>query len=624
MAEGTRQRLAAILAADAAGYSRLMALDEAATLASLETARAAFRAAIESGRGRVVDMAGDSVLAVFDTAKGAVQAALATQAALDELAGGSEADRRMAFRIGIHLGDVIEKPDGTVYGNGVNIAARLQSLAGPAQVWVSEAVRAAAGAIHGVRAKDQGRHNVKNIAEPVHAFRLWTREDHDRTWPARTWRRWATVAGLALTSLAIAMWWWQRPSPPNAGTAQVLRPFSLSIAPIEADAGDTAAATAAVQLRRDIAAGMASPSHKNALTLLALRAPGSLDTPASTLERARAGGARYLLEGTLRRAGERFSTQFMLSETHTGAQVWSSEWPPRGSAALAPVAPLGVLVDEIASNLMGHEIRRVASLPIEALTPEELWLRGSAIYEAKPTLKGIDEAMVLADRALQLNPQLVPALNLKAFLLLNRYDEDVAPDHDRYARDLDALTARMLAIDLRDLYSWDLRVYALMHAQRWASATEAAETMFQLEGPTEFSVVEKAGFLVQLGRPTEALELLAGNLPTSSKALPTWGLLVTCHARLLMGQYSLAAGACERAAGGNPLAWSVHLYLAAAQAQLGNLERARSSLQVVDRMSPGHTIARLRNYRHWSNPEYRRLAEDTYYAGLRKAGMPER
>ena len=369
----------------------------------------------------------------------------------------------------------------------------------------------------------------------------------------------------------------------------------MTIAPIESETGDAAAASAAEQLRRDIAAGMASPSYKNALTLLALPSPGSLDTPALTLERARAGGARYLLEGTLRRVGEHFSTQFMLTEAQSGAQIWSSDWPRRGRAAAAAIAPVRVLVEEVASTVMSHETRRVTSLPIQALTSEELCLRGSAIFDSKPTLKGIDEAMVLADRALELNPQSVPALNLKAFLLINRYDEEVAPDHDQYARDLDALTAKMLTIDTRDLYSWNLRAHVLMHVQRWASAAEAADTMFQLEGPTAFSVVEKAGFLVQLGRPAEALELLAGNVPTGSKSLRTWDMLVTCHARLLMGQYSLAAGACEKAAGGDPMAWSVHLYLAAAQGQLGNLERARSSLQVVDRMSPGHTIGFCRN-----------------------------
>ncbi|MGW8271562.1 MAG: adenylate/guanylate cyclase domain-containing protein, partial [Burkholderiales bacterium] len=119
-----RQRLAAILAADAAGYSRLMSADEHATLAALDAARAVFRAQIESNQGRVIDMAGDSVLAVFETASGAVSAALAIQRALHEAAKDVAEDRRMRFRIGVHLGDVIEKADDTIYGDGVNIAAR--------------------------------------------------------------------------------------------------------------------------------------------------------------------------------------------------------------------------------------------------------------------------------------------------------------------------------------------------------------------------------------------------------------------------------------------------------------------------------------------------------------------
>jgi class 3 adenylate cyclase len=108
-----RQRLAAILAADAAGYSRLMADDERATVAALDAARGVFRAEIESHHGRVIDMAGDSVLAVFPTATGALQAALAAQRALTAQAATVSAERRMAFRIGVHLGDVMEKADGS-------------------------------------------------------------------------------------------------------------------------------------------------------------------------------------------------------------------------------------------------------------------------------------------------------------------------------------------------------------------------------------------------------------------------------------------------------------------------------------------------------------------------------
>ena len=111
---GGRQRLAAILAADVVGYSRLMTADEQATVAALDAARAIFRSRIESSQGRVIDMAGDSVLAVFDSATGAVSAAVAVQEALEAAPRTASDDRRMRFRIGVHLGDVIEKADGTV------------------------------------------------------------------------------------------------------------------------------------------------------------------------------------------------------------------------------------------------------------------------------------------------------------------------------------------------------------------------------------------------------------------------------------------------------------------------------------------------------------------------------
>ena len=126
-----RQQLAAILSADVAGYSRLMGADERATVAALDSARSIFRNAIEARGGRVVDMAGDSVLAVFDSATGAVDAAVDSQVTIGSRASSVTEDRQMLFRVGVHLGDIISKPDGTVYGDGVNIAARLQAIAPP-------------------------------------------------------------------------------------------------------------------------------------------------------------------------------------------------------------------------------------------------------------------------------------------------------------------------------------------------------------------------------------------------------------------------------------------------------------------------------------------------------------
>jgi ATP/maltotriose-dependent transcriptional regulator MalT len=147
-----------------------MAGDEHATVAALGVARTEFRTQIEAHQGRVIDMAGDSVLAVFDTATGAVAAALAIQQRLGSACEAAPQDRRMHFRIGVHLGDVIEKHDGTVYGDGVNVAARLEGLAEPGGITVSDAVRAVVSGRVSASFIDQGEQPLKNIARPIRAF----------------------------------------------------------------------------------------------------------------------------------------------------------------------------------------------------------------------------------------------------------------------------------------------------------------------------------------------------------------------------------------------------------------------------------------------------------------------
>ncbi len=174
---GIRERLAAILAADMVAYSRLMAVDERATVAALDVARAVFRTHIEVHLGRVIDMAGDSVLAVFETAAGAMRAALRVQEALNTAAASVPEERRVRFRIGIHLGDVIEKTDGTVYGDGVNIAARLQAMADPGGTCVSDSVHAAVRDRVTARFRDQGDQQFKNLARAVRVFGVTTGED---------------------------------------------------------------------------------------------------------------------------------------------------------------------------------------------------------------------------------------------------------------------------------------------------------------------------------------------------------------------------------------------------------------------------------------------------------------
>jgi adenylate cyclase len=164
--------MAAVLAADVAGYSRLMGADEDATIAALGRAREVFRAAVEGHDGRVVDTAGDSVLAIFESVVEAVRGALSVQEILAIHDADVAEDRRMRFRIGIHFGDIVEQDDGTIYGDGVNIAARLESLAEPGGLTISGTVHEHVDGKLGIDISDLGEQEVKNIAKPVRAWRV--------------------------------------------------------------------------------------------------------------------------------------------------------------------------------------------------------------------------------------------------------------------------------------------------------------------------------------------------------------------------------------------------------------------------------------------------------------------
>jgi adenylate cyclase len=236
-----KQRLAAILAADAAGYSRLMAANESATIAALDAARAVFKSKIEANQGRVIDMAGDSVLAVFDTATGALSAALAVQEELKSQALALPEERRMCFRIGVHLGDVMEKADGTVYGDGVNIASRLQGLAEPGGITVSEAIHGVAKS-RNLAFDDLGKQKVKNIAEPVQAFRARRGSTASRAPYRRIAAAIAAGMSVALVAAVLAWhrpWtsWMEKPAAPQAGLGLPAAP-SIAVLPFENMGGD--------------------------------------------------------------------------------------------------------------------------------------------------------------------------------------------------------------------------------------------------------------------------------------------------------------------------------------------------------------------------------------------------
>ena len=203
------RKLAAILAADVAGYSKLMADDELATVKALKEARRVFKDRIEAHSGRLIDTAGDSVLAEFKSVVEAVQCAVEVQEKLEAGNAPVPEHRKMHFRIGINLGDVIEEDDGTIYGDGVNVAARLEGLAAPGGVMLSDFARLAVEGKLDAGLEAAGEHAVKNIERPVRAWRVVVDGAEGVRPPAKTLRRPKVIASLAAALaiiLGIAVW----------------------------------------------------------------------------------------------------------------------------------------------------------------------------------------------------------------------------------------------------------------------------------------------------------------------------------------------------------------------------------------------------------------------------------
>jgi len=354
-------RLAAVLAADVAGFTRLMADDERATMASLEAARAVFGEHVAANSGRIVDTAGDSVLALFDNAAGAVQAALAVQSALEQPAADA---RAMRFRIGIHLGDINEKPDGTIYGDGVNIAARLEGLAKPGRIAVSEAVHGALRGRIDVGFAALGKHSVKNVAEPVLAFEVTQAGEKAPVAIRRKGVALASAAVLAATVLALVLWLpgsddlAEVEAEPDSATAMPPLPQGPKIAvmPFENLSEDPAQEIFSDGLTEDISIAL---SRFQNLFVIApqstMRYKGqAIDIPVVGSEL----GVEYVLLGSVRQVDARIRITVKMLDVEDQTQAWGETYDRDLNTK-----DIFTIQDDIADNVassLGGEMGRIS------------------------------------------------------------------------------------------------------------------------------------------------------------------------------------------------------------------------------------------------------------------------
>ena len=369
-----KQRLAAILAADVVGYSRLMAVNERQTVASLDAARAIFISEIESRQGRVVDTAGDSVLALFESAAEAVNAALAVQKKLAVYSGAVPDEQQMRFRIGIHLGDVIEKSNGTVYGSGVNITARLEALAEPGGIAVSDAVYGVVRGRVAARFEDHGDKIVKNIPYPVKTFYVYDLA--------------STVSGPTSVANEVSPALPERPS--------------IVVLPFTNMSGDPEQEYFADGMVEDITTAL---SRFKELFVIARNSSFVYKGRSIDIQQvAHDLGVRYVLEGSVQKAGNRVRITGQLIDAATRAHLWAD----RFDGALEDVFELQDRVTEsvvsaLQPTLRQAEIERARRKPPASLDAYDYLLRALPIVIANAETEA-EAAIKLLGEALRLNP----------------------------------------------------------------------------------------------------------------------------------------------------------------------------------------------------------------------------
>ncbi|HTL75582.1 MAG TPA: adenylate/guanylate cyclase domain-containing protein [Casimicrobiaceae bacterium] len=619
------RRLAAILIADVAGYSRLMERDDTGTFARLRSVRdEVVDPAILSHDGRIVKTAGDGFLAEFPSALAALRAAVQIQREMARRNADVTAEDRIDYRIGLNLGDIMI--DGSdIAGDGVNVASRLESLAEPGGICVSGSVREQVHGQMDVAFVDAGEQHVKNIERPIRIYRIslqpkivLVRQRPRRFTPATR----LSIVGAVFATIVVAsaallyrsdLLSPKRPVPEPPAMSLAVGPFAA------ADSGAQFAQYAAA-LRQDVVTGIGSVERR--ITLRrddADRGSSGGSGAAQVIGR----GARYTLKGEIRRAGGGYLVNVSLIDALSSTQAWSGTFalPDADASNRSPVA-IRKLIAAVADAVEAAETRRVVGLPIERLDATELVLRGWAAFDVAPTLANAHAAERLFDAALRLDPHHVRALRERATIVDFENDVDPNPDHQRIVREFDDFSARALKLDSGDPVIWAYRSIALAYLGRWNAALEAIDQAIRLDPFNPRRYVNKAWLMNMTGRPADALALIAKAM-VMEPSNPEFPLRMACEAHLLLGEARDAIEACEKASGLDPGDWIVHLFLVAAYENAAETTKAAAARAAVDRIVPGYTIAQLRAKGYSDHPAYLELAEQYWYAGLRKAGIPE-
>jgi adenylate cyclase len=584
--ERVERRLAAVLAADVAGYSRMMGADEIGTLAALKAhRRELIDPKIAEHRGRIVKTTGDGLLVEFASVVDAVRCAVEVNEAMAKRNADVPDERRIEFRVGINVGDIIID-EGDIHGDGVNIAARLEGIAQPGTICLSKAARDQVRDKVDIAFEDMGEQTLKNIARPVHVYRVATGS--------------SPTGGAMRPTLAL-------PDKP-----------SIAVLPFQNMSGDPEQEYFADGIVEDIITAL---SRFRQLFVIARNS--SFIYKGRVVDVKQVGrelGVRYVLEGSVRKAVNRVRIGGQLIDASTGAHLWAD----RFDAGLEDIFDLqdkvtASVVGAIAPKVEQAEIERSKRKPTQSLDAYDCFLRGLASYHRHPDRA---ETLRLFTRAIELDPEFVSAYALASMCYLYRKNNGLWTDPERESAEAARLARRAAELGNDDAHALALGGVTLAHVAGDLDAGLGFSARALALNPNLATAWLVSGWLkIWLGEP----EAAKSDFERAMRLSPLDPLMLRfqsgmAHAHFYAGRYDEAASWAAMVLREIPDFRDGFRIAAASNALAGRLEQAHKDIQRLLQLDP---TLRVSNFRETLGP-YRR-AEDIARLedGMRRAGLPE-
>ena len=599
LTQQAERQLAAVVAADIAGYSRLMGVDEEGMLARLKACR---RELIDPGiaqhRGRTVKTTGDGMLVEFSSPVEAVRWAVAMQQGMIERNTDVPDGERILFRVGINLGDVIVD-DKDLYGDAVNIAARLESLADPGGICISRSVWEQIRDRVALPFEDCGEQSVKNIARPVGVYAL----------------RPEAIAALPASQ-----------APPDAAISEpaVAPRLSIVVLPFANLSNDPEQQYFADGITEDLTTDLSR--IEGSFVISRNTAFTYKDKPVNAKQIGRELGVRYVLEGSVRRSGNQVRVNAQLIDAQTDAHLWAERLDRDTSDLFA-------IQDEITSRIA--IALNLAMIGAEAARPTEhpdvldyIFRGRAAFYSDKGTTReSLTEGINQFEKALSLDPRSADVRALLATALAGRVLEQMTDTAVADIARAERLAEAALAASPRHPLAHFVRAQLLRAQRRHDEAIPEYEAALALNHNWVVAIAALGLTRFLAGSTEEAIpaQEQAIRLSPRDPRLPNWYWRIGM-VHLLQSRTDEAIVWLEKARGANPSLPGPHAWLASAYALNGDSERAAIELAEARKLSGDRRytrIARLRAVGDWGVPKVRALFETTFFAGLRAAGMPE-